>query len=124
MLADVPSRILNGGFEGLTAYLRSDPLRRPASQRLPFREFGLSIGIHAVALWRRWLDEHESGGGELDVLRKTADRVTAHGHLAGAIEEFWMDEENAAGPTWRDHLDINSVMLASSLCPEGYLEKG
>jgi hypothetical protein len=41
--------------------------------------------------------------------------------VARAIESFWSDPAHRAGQTWKDHTDINAVMLATSLAPEGYL---
>jgi hypothetical protein len=35
-----------------------------------------------------------------------------------------MEPENQKSSTWNDHLDINSVMLATSLHPDGYLMVG
>ncbi|MCA1786733.1 MAG: hypothetical protein LC657_12225 [Desulfobacteraceae bacterium] len=37
------------------------------------------------------------------------------------IESFWLAPENQQVPTWIDHQDINQVMLATSLLPDGYL---
>ena len=41
--------------------------------------------------------------------------------ISETIEKFWLEPENQKSSTWREHLDINSVMLATSLAPEGYL---
>jgi hypothetical protein len=41
--------------------------------------------------------------------------------LASEIEDFWLQPAQRHVPTWRDHLDINSVMLATSLAPDTYL---
>jgi hypothetical protein len=38
-----------------------------------------------------------------------------------SIEEFWLDTDNRQSASWTDHLDINTVMLASSLMPDGFL---
>jgi hypothetical protein len=121
--ADIPSRILSAGFDGLAAFLNRDPLRRPASRRLPFRELGLSIGIHAVERLNQWMEKNQDARPDPDVLKEKTERLLSYGHLAEAIERFWMDEGNKETAAWRDHLDINSVMLATSLCPDGYLGK-
>ena len=39
-----------------------------------------------------------------------------------AITSFWLRPENRAGPTWQEHLNINEVMLATSILPDGYLD--
>jgi hypothetical protein len=41
--------------------------------------------------------------------------------LTDLIESFWLKPENSVAPSWREHDDINSVMLATSLMPEGFL---
>jgi hypothetical protein len=42
--------------------------------------------------------------------------------LGDAIEKFWLDPQNRRAETWTGHQDINSVMLATSLAPDGYLK--
>ena len=37
------------------------------------------------------------------------------------IESFWLPPEHRRVRTWLDHEDINDVMLATSLVPEGFL---
>eukprot|EP01094_Clydonella_sp_ATCC50884_P007686 TRINITY_DN16918_c0_g1_i1.p1 TRINITY_DN16918_c0_g1~~TRINITY_DN16918_c0_g1_i1.p1 ORF type:complete len:364 (-),score=45.49 TRINITY_DN16918_c0_g1_i1:128-1150(-) len=86
--------VLHGAYRGLRMYLRSDPLVRPASARLPFRELGLAIGVCAVREAR-----------QVEEFRVAAD----------AIVGFWSDRENHSSPTWTDHVDINSVMLATAM---------
>jgi hypothetical protein len=53
-----------------------------------------------------------------------------HGRLSGLarflplterIETFWLEPSNQQSHSWTGHRDINSVMLATSLAPEGYL---
>ena len=41
--------------------------------------------------------------------------------LSDRIETFWLDPSNNQGSGWMAHRDINSVMLATSLAPDGYL---
>jgi hypothetical protein len=41
--------------------------------------------------------------------------------LIDAIEGFWLDPRTREATTWKEHEDINAVMLATSLAPEGYL---
>jgi hypothetical protein len=43
------------------------------------------------------------------------------GTLAGEIERFWLEPPRQEASTWREHEDINAVMLAASLLPSGYL---
>ena len=41
--------------------------------------------------------------------------------LADEIESFWREPANPCADTWFGHRDINEVMLATSLAPEGFL---
>jgi hypothetical protein len=38
------------------------------------------------------------------------------------IEKFWLEPRNRQALSWTEHRDINSVMLATSLALESYLE--
>ncbi len=78
---------------GLAHYLSSPELRAPAAHRLAFRELGLTIGL---------TDTQYAGAGQ---------------HILG----FWLDPANRANSTWTEHADINEVMLATCLVPQGFL---
>ena len=41
--------------------------------------------------------------------------------LRDEIEAFWRDPEQQHAATWTEHQDINEVMLATSLAPNGNL---
>ena len=47
-------------------------------------------------------------------------QILLHKPLCGLIEGFWCKEENKRAASWLEHLDINVVMLATSLAPDGY----
>ncbi|MCO6479387.1 MAG: hypothetical protein J5I94_22320, partial [Phaeodactylibacter sp.] len=80
----------------------------PTEGRLPFRECGLSLGLRALHGGRRFLEKAGIGSGPLE----------AHLPLAGAIENFWLEEKNRRSPTWKEHLDINAVTFAASVVAE------
>jgi hypothetical protein len=42
--------------------------------------------------------------------------------LGEAIEKFWLNPQNRTAESWTGHQDINSVMLATSLAPDGFLK--
>jgi hypothetical protein len=42
--------------------------------------------------------------------------------LRGRIESFWVDPAHQAVESWTEHEDINTVMLATSILPDGYLD--
>ncbi|MEZ5573840.1 MAG: hypothetical protein R3E64_17770 [Halioglobus sp.] len=111
MLADCES--------GLTAFQHSGLLKRPAEHRLAFREFGLSIGLHALARLGA-LAQKSTNRFSVTEHRQLA-RLLKFSYLSEVIENFWLQSSNRRVSTWREHADINSVMLATSLAPDGYL---
>ena len=48
-------------------------------------------------------------------------RILVHMPLCDMIEDFWIVPANQRTPAWVEHRDINEVMLATSLLPDGYL---
>jgi len=102
--------LLSAALSGLNNYARSGELLQPAAYRLAFRELGLSIGLHAVERMQR-LTHHEQLNGFKQYLP-----------LHESVEAYWQDPAHQQSPTWTEHLDINEVMLATSLAPEGFLE--
>jgi len=63
---------------------------------------GLAIGLRAVA-------------------RMRDESLAAHAPVADRIIAFWLGAAHATARTWTEHLDINEVMLATALAPEGFL---
>lgn len=110
--------ILDAALHGLRAYLTSDPFGRPPGARLAFRELGLSIGLHALARLSSLL-QARGASGEIES-RVDALRAGTRGMIP-QIEDTWTRREAQGLATWRAHEDINAVMLATSLAPEGYL---
>lgn len=89
-------------------------LRRPAEHRLAFRELGLAIGIHGLTRISRLVERNQ-------VLVTVSERLQQYQSLAEHIEAFWSDPTHQLSKTWIDHHDINMVMLATSLAPEGFI---
>ena len=56
------------------------------------------------------------------MLATISDRLLRYQPLAEQIEAFWSDPAHRVDKTWIDHCDINTVMLATSLAPESYLQ--
>lgn len=98
----------------------------PARYRLAFRELGLSIGLRGIARFARLVDEHpEQHDSEfLSWLRPSLEGLTWHLPLIIEIEHFWLAERNKGTEQWKEHGDINMVMLATSLAPEQFLTTG
>jgi hypothetical protein len=101
---------------GLRHYVRQPDLRAPAAHRLAFRELGLALGLAAVE--RLPDDPGRSADG-----RAALAELARYGPLRGTIESFWLDDAHRRQETWRAHEDINDVMLATTLAPEGFLPR-
>ena len=106
--------LLDATITGLSYYTRSGELQQPAQYRLAFRELGLAIGLHAIER----LNQQQANIPELQHQLRALMRYT---DLRETIENFWSDPANQTG-TWNEHRDINEVMLATSLSPDGFLE--
>jgi hypothetical protein len=116
---DLLQRLLGVSLVGLRSYTSGNELEGAASRRLAFRELGLAIGLHAVEHMAGAVERGEFGGDE-----RARERLRALGRyvpLAAAIERFWLVDEHRQQQTWADHRDINEVMLATSLAPQGFL---
>lgn len=93
-------------------------LRLPAEQRLPFRELGLAIGLEALARLAAWSREAPVATAALRARVASLERWLP---LGPEIVAWWREPANQAVGTWAGHRDINEVMLATCLVPEGWL---
>ncbi len=106
--------ILEAALDGLASFVRSRSLEDSPAHRLAFRELGLSIGLRAF--------DGRLAIAKLDRrTRSLAEDVRAFHPLCATIEDFWLEPEHRSNPAWQDHTDINDVMLATSLLPDGFL---
>jgi hypothetical protein len=99
----------------LRSFGHSSLLSRSADHRLAFRELGLSIGIHGL----HWIRDIVVRDRELAAVY---NRLLLYQQLAEQIQSFWSNPAHRLSGTWVDHRDINTVMLATSLAPESYLQ--
>lgn len=94
-----------------------------AEHRLAFRELGLAIGLRAADNLGNLLHEH-AGLRKRPLLNKHIDALTAYMPLGERVLDFWLQEENRETQMWTKHRDINMVMLAAGLCPDGHFNGG
>jgi hypothetical protein len=116
-----PSRVvslLDAALVGLRQYLDAAELSRPAGGRLAFRELGLAIGLAAVPFLQAGSLARTRDARGRAVLAEVAQLVP----LRDEIVAFWCDVDHRRTSTWIEHADINDVMLATSLAPEGFLD--
>jgi hypothetical protein len=121
LLDPLLERLLEAASAGLSHYAAQGDLRRPASQRLAFRELGLAIGLCALD-W--FADGPSAEAGRRDSrsgLRARVEALARYRPLGSDIEAFWLDPAHRRQPSWAEHRDINDVMLATRLVPEGLL---
>jgi hypothetical protein len=114
--------VVSSALYGMESYIQNAPFRSPPGYRLAFRELGLSIGLHAIMYLS---DEIERNPGLFEPESALSRKVSAlqmYIPLADTIEQFWLDERNRKAGTWKEHYEINMVMLATSLAPEGFLK--
>jgi hypothetical protein len=95
---------------GLEHYLRQPELRRPAAHRLAFRELGLAIGLYAASE-----RAHRLGGYDIFT------EVASWAPVGAGLVRFWCEPEQQRTASFEEHLDINAVMLATALLPDGLL---
>jgi hypothetical protein len=107
--------LLSAALHGLTLFAAGTDMSASANYRLAFRELGLAIGLAGVAS----IDRAELSSRA----RSLCVRVDDFAHLQSDIENFWIDDANRRSKTWLDHADINDVMLATSLLPDGFLSR-
>jgi hypothetical protein len=105
--------LLAAALVGIRQYVREPDLRMPADRRLAFRELGLAIGLAAI--------EGTAWGGVSHATRRWVDQLSPYLPLRAEIESFWLQPAHRQAASWLQHADINDVMLATSLRPEGFL---
>jgi hypothetical protein len=102
--------------------VKEKSLNLPVGYRLAFRELGLSIGLRAVEKIRKLIEQKSGLSGKRDSLDSLLKALSRYAGLREIIEKFWLEEKNREAGSWTAHLDINRVMLATSLAPDGFLE--
>ena len=117
-------QLLDTALAGLQRYARSGELNRPAGERLAFRELGLAIGLHAVERLQQSTDR-AAPDAAIDPRRHALlQALVQYLPLRDSIEAYWRDPEHRHTDAWLEHEDINAVMLATALAPDGYLGTG
>lgn len=112
--------LLAASMAGLAHYLAEQEWRVPADRRLAFRELGLAIGVGGVSRFEAEIAAHLSRTSSGRTCLAELSRCLP---LKDELESFWLDREHRGGPSWVEHADINDVMLATCLAPEGFLER-
>lgn len=117
---DLLLEVLSSSLLGLESYSESGALRLPASRRLAFREMGLTIGLKAAERLQRLASSDPRLSSDEELLSMVKG-LTYHTRLSDEIERFWLKHINRENELWREHKEINMVMLATSLAPGSFL---
>jgi hypothetical protein len=113
--------LMESALYGLASCSRRGFLDLPAGQRLAFRELGLATGLAGVTELQRYILLNPEVFTDHDSLQRKARAILRYVPVGNAIKEFWMSATNRQSVTWTGHRDINRVMLATSIAPEGFL---
>ncbi|MBW2015099.1 MAG: hypothetical protein JRI69_15215 [Deltaproteobacteria bacterium] len=116
------TNLLESSLASLDAYMLDRFLSFPAEYRLPFRELGMAIGLHAVERIEGLFEEKPNVFEKNHPVYSQIKGLMRFARLGEAIEKFWLDPQNRMAKTWTEHQDINSVMMATSLAPDSYLK--
>ncbi len=119
---DLLESVEESALQGMRMVRRSRFLQLPAGYRLAFRELGLSIGMKGLDGLSGMIEGNPAVFGPKDSLHRKVAELRNYMPLAEEIEQFWLDEENRRAGTWTEHREINMVMLATSLVPDGFLK--
>jgi hypothetical protein len=118
---DLLSILVGSALISLKAYLKENPMKYPADQRLAFREIGLAIGLHSIENLTKLMAEKPQLFHNEPLIRQWRSDLLQYTPLARKIEEFWFKSESRKSRSWIENRDINMVMLCTSLIPDGYL---
>jgi hypothetical protein len=118
---DLLGVLLDASLASLKSYARRNHLQLSAEYRLAFRELGLSIGLRAVERLQKLMGQHEVIFLPEEAVLLKIQSLMRHAPLAEIIESFWLEPANRKTQSWTTHGDINMVMLATSLAPDGYV---
>lgn len=113
--------LLDSSLPGLESYAKKNPWKLPADYRLAFRELGLSIGLRAFERLQELVEENPGLFDEKPPLPSRIASLMQYKSFSEGIEMFWLENANREANSWIEHRDINMVMLATSLAPDGYL---
>ncbi len=118
---DLLKALLESSLVGLASYAKTNTLNLPSDYRLAFRELGLSIGIRAFEKLVVLIEEKPNLFKNIHSLSTHIETLKQYTPLGDVIETFWLEPASREAGSWTDHREINMVMLATSLAPDGFL---
>jgi hypothetical protein len=113
--------LLESSLIGLESFAKEKSLKLPAGYRLAFRELGLPIGLRAVEKIEELIEQRSWPLRKRGSLHSWLKALSRYAGLKETIETFWLEPKNRESESWTAYRDINMVMLATSLVPDGFL---
>ena len=108
--------------QSLHVFVSHNPLQQGAAHRLAFRELGLAIGLQTISKMQQWLKQNSEHFHQQNLLDELLTKLSMFEPIRTTIEKFWLNPKHQTQNSWLEHGDINNVMLATSLLPDGYLQ--
>lgn len=118
---DLIHDILADSGMGLGFYAKSNHLKISADYRLAFRELGLAIGLEAIGRLENYIRQHPDLFFPINQWELEIEPLKEYEKYIGQIQKFWMIPANQQSKSWKEHENINRVMLGTCLEPDGYL---
>jgi len=116
---DLLETVVDSAIRSIDFFTKNNPFELPVDYRLAFRELGMSIGLKGVEKLHGWVNQSPDLFNQ-----KTSQGVESlmnYMPLGKQIEEFWIKDKNRKSQSWIEHQEINMVMLATSIIPDGFL---
>ncbi len=106
----------------LQTFATHNQLDLSADYRLAFRELGLAIGLQTINRMQKYIEKSPDRFINANQLSFLLAKLSRFHRIHKFIENYWLEPEHQSIKVWQEHADINSVMLATSLTPDGYLQ--
>ena len=113
--------LLRSADQGIRRWTAGGALGFDTERRLAFRELGLAIGLQGLGLLGQSAPADDTLFAPGSAARTQFERLMAHQQLAERLIAFWSALDHRRSRTWSEHEDINAVMLATALAPQGLL---
>ncbi len=118
---DLLGTLLAAALAGLSQVARQGVWTQPASQRLAFRELGLAIGLCALEPIEKQVRAESGRFSDAAGVLRRIEALKREVALGSQIAAFWRAPEHRRTDIWQEHRDIDEVMLATCLAPDGLL---
>ena len=79
-------------------------------------------GLHAIDGMQLRIEQSPAYFANANQLATLLTSLSRFRRIHELIESFWLEPGHRSVKTWQEHMDINSIMLATSLAPDGYLQ--